>query len=53
MTNTTEETTEEPTHYCEDCEEPLLLLYDERPNESVNVVCGDCGGTNTRKLEEA
>lgn len=45
-------TDEEPTHYCEDCEEKLALLYDERPDESIPIVCGHCGGTNTRRLED-
>lgn len=42
----------EHTHYCDDCDHPLAILYDERPDESISIVCGDCGGTNTRKLEE-
>ncbi|AAV45623.1 unknown [Haloarcula marismortui ATCC 43049] len=42
----------EHTHYCDDCEEPLSLLYDDRNDDSVSVVCGHCGGTNTRRLEE-
>lgn len=41
----------EPTHYCEDCEVELTLMYDEREDKSVPIVCGHCGGTNTRELE--
>lgn len=54
MTNTnTEETNGElATHYCDDCDGELIILYDERPDKSVPIVCGGCGGTNTRKLDE-
>ena len=40
----------EHTHYCEDCDLELALLYDDRDDESVAIVCGHCGGTNTRVL---
>lgn len=39
------------THYCDDCEEPLALLYDERESEETAVVCGHCGGCNTRSID--
>jgi hypothetical protein len=38
------------THYCEDCEVELAILYDDREDESVPLVCGHCGGNNTRRL---
>jgi len=40
----------EHTHYCKDCEEELAILYDDRSDESIPIVCGHCGGTNTRQL---
>lgn len=40
----------EQTHYCEDCDEPLALLYDDREGEDTPIVCGHCGGNNTRSL---
>lgn len=40
----------EHTHYCRDCELKLSLLYDERRDESVPIVCGHCGGTNTQQV---
>lgn len=39
------------THYCENCEEPLELLYDERETTETAVVCGHCGGCNTLRLD--
>lgn len=51
--NNTEQTEEElATHYCDDCDGELVILYDERPDNSVPLVCGGCGGTNTRELDE-
>ena len=44
-------TVNQHTHYCEDCGLELSILYDEREDESVALVCGECGGTNTRRLE--
>jgi len=41
----------EHTHYCEDCEVKMSVLYDERDGREVPLVCGHCGGTNTRQLE--
>ena len=41
----------EHTHYCDDCDLELAILYDERPDESVPLVCGHCGGTNTRVID--
>ena len=48
----TENTTDEPehTHYCEDCDAELALLYDDREGADVPVMCGHCGGTNTRRM---
>ncbi|OLZ39120.1 hypothetical protein A6E15_19345 [Natrinema saccharevitans] len=43
---------QEHTHYCEDCEMKLALLYDDRDDETTPIVCGHCGGTNTRPLED-
>ena len=40
----------EHTHYCEDCEVELELLYDDRDGRDVPIVCGHCGGTNTHRL---
>lgn len=39
------------THYCDDCDDPLIILYDDREDESIPIVCGHCGGNNTRKLD--
>lgn len=44
--------TPEHTHYCEDCELGLALLYDNREDEQTPIVCGHCGGTDTRRIEE-
>lgn len=44
--------TPEHTHYCEDCELGLALLYDDREDEQTPIVCGHCGGTDTRRIEE-
>jgi len=41
------------THYCEDCELKMSVLYDERDGRDVPLVCGHCGGTNTRQLEDS
>jgi hypothetical protein len=41
----------EHTHYCDDCDEPLSIIWDDRDDESIPIVCGHCGGTNTRSLE--
>lgn len=46
------ETDPEHTHYCEDCEAELALLYDSREDETGPLVCGHCGGTNCRKLTD-
>ena len=43
--------TEEVTHYCDDCELQLVVLYDDRPGHA-SIVCGHCGGTNTRPISE-
>ena len=40
----------EHTHYCEDCDVELALLYDDRDDEETQIVCGHCGGTNTREI---
>lgn len=42
--------TREHTHYCLDCDLELALLYDDRGDEAVPVVCGHCGGSNTEVL---
>lgn len=39
------------THYCNDCETELALLYDDREDETVPIVCGHCGGDNTTEIE--
>ena len=44
---------EEITHYCNDCDHALVVLYDTRDDFSTPIVCGDCGGTNTRPISEA
>lgn len=38
------------SHICEDCDLPLSLLYDDRESSETDVVCGHCGGNNTRSL---
>jgi DNA replicative helicase MCM subunit Mcm2 (Cdc46/Mcm family) len=41
----------EHTHYCEDCEVELALLYDDREDKDLPVQCGHCGGFGTRPLQ--
>lgn len=41
----------EHTHYCEDCESELALMYDDRDFDETPIVCGHCGGNNTRLLQ--
>lgn len=41
----------EHTHYCDDCEIELAVLYDDRDDKSVPLVCGHCWGTNTHSLQ--
>jgi len=42
---------EEPKFYCDDCEMELTALYDDREDLSTPIVCGHCGGNNTRLLK--
>jgi len=39
------------THYCDDCGYKLVVLYDDRASDA-SIVCGHCGGTNTRPISE-
>jgi hypothetical protein len=48
---TDDRSAEEVTHYCDDCELQLVVLYDDRPGHA-SIVCGHCGGTNTRPISE-
>lgn len=43
--------TTEHTHHCDDCDLGLALMYDDREDNSVSIVCGHCAGTNTRSLD--
>jgi hypothetical protein len=42
---------DEPRFYCDDCETELTPLYDDREDLSTPIVCGHCGGNNTRRLK--
>ena len=43
-------TSQRPTHYCETCDEQLVVLADD-PIEPVQ--CNNCHGHNTRRLADA
>ena len=41
---------ERATHYCDDCDAGLVVMYDTREDLETPIVCGECGGTNTRPI---